>query len=235
MLFKMEEANGLIGGTLNEQTQLLWEWRTKLISLLTLPLSSSSTAGDADGEEFARSIETQGEAEAYLQAYADLLADRRAILTAERTLLALHDTREAHIRHTKAAQRANEADFLLEDDNVMDVQMEKLDEGEVQPQHQVLQKELKEQRTAILQLNDSGSSRAIRSVMVDLNNIITRIVKDDDPEKVIVKDAVAKLRSLINDQGMSLLIDSSRSKTLTCYIQHRQADGQASSWCGPLS
>lgn len=195
----MEEANELIHSTLNRQTELLWEWREKLVSLLTQPLSSSSSDGDADGEEFSRSLETQGEAEAYLQAYADLFADRRATLTSERTLLAAHDTRETHLRKTKAAQKATDTVLWAEDEDLMDVQMEKL-EGEVQPQHEVLQKELKEKRTALLQLNDAGAYRAVRSVMVDLNNVAARIVKEDDPERYIVKDAVAKLRALINEQ-----------------------------------
>lgn len=45
---------------------------------------------DADGQEYQRSLDNQGEAETYLQAYTALLADRREALTNERTLLAAH-------------------------------------------------------------------------------------------------------------------------------------------------
>ena len=221
----MEEANELIEGTLNRQTELLWEWRNKLVALLTQQLLSSE--GDADGDEFARSLDTQGEAEAYLQAYADLFADRRAVLLAERTLLAAHDTKETRLRKTKAAQKANDAVYWAEDrENAMDVEMERLEEGEVQPQHEVLQKDLKEKRTALLQLNDSNTTRAIRSVMVDLHNIAARIVKDDDPETVIVKEATAKLRALIAEQGrLSVYSRIKLPRSIILWI-YRQAHGQ---------
>lgn len=192
----MDEANEIIEDTLNKQSELLWEWRTKLVTLLTQPLSSSD--GDADGDEFSRSLETQGEAEAYLQAYADLLSDRRATLTAERTLLAAHDTKETHSRKTKAAQKATEAE--LWQDAGQEIELEKLENVELQPQHEVLQKELKETRASLLL--SAEPNRAVRSVMVDLNNVAARITKDDDPEKLIVRTAVVRLRVLINDQGM---------------------------------
>lgn len=82
----MEEANALIDEVLNEQTHLLWEWRTRLISLLTQSLSAESNgsnnadgneSNNADGNEYSRTLETQGEAETFLQAYSALLADRR--------------------------------------------------------------------------------------------------------------------------------------------------------------
>ncbi|KIK58782.1 hypothetical protein GYMLUDRAFT_170647, partial [Collybiopsis luxurians FD-317 M1] len=48
---------------------------------------------DADGQEYRRTLNNQGEAETFLQAYAALLADRREALTSERTVLAAHDAR----------------------------------------------------------------------------------------------------------------------------------------------
>ena len=54
---------------------MLWKWRNHLVALLTQPLTSPEEE-DADGQEYTRSLETQGEAEAYLQAYSALLADR---------------------------------------------------------------------------------------------------------------------------------------------------------------
>src|SRR5215471_602678 len=100
----MDEANEIIENVLNEQSALLWQWRMKIHALLTQKVAAGND--EADGEEYARTLETQGEAETYLQVYAALLADRREVLVAERTLLAAHDAREKKLRHTKAAMRA---------------------------------------------------------------------------------------------------------------------------------
>lgn len=75
-----------------KQTELLWEWRSKIHELLTQSLTSGGD-DDADGQEYQRTLDNQGEAEIYLQAYAALLADRREALTSERTLLAAHDAK----------------------------------------------------------------------------------------------------------------------------------------------
>ena len=167
----------------------------KLIALLTQPLGSKGD--DADGQEYSRSLETQGEAEAYLQAYAALLADRRETLTAERTLLAAHDVREVKARRTKAARKAEASEFA----NLNEVvQLEKLDDQEVLPEHEVIAKTLNDERKALLEDFDPG--RAIKSILVDLNHVAVNIAKKDDPEKIIAQEAVAKLRSLIAEQGM---------------------------------
>ncbi|CAL1697614.1 unnamed protein product [Somion occarium] len=186
----MEEANEKIDELLNEQSALLWRWRTRLIGLLTQSLTSGDD--DADGQEYSRSLETQGEAETYLQAYAALLADRREALTSERTLLAAHDVKEKKARLTKAAKKAAAA--ALEDEVLMQI-------GDIdpQPEHQVLQQQLNEERKHLLE--DFNSSRALRSVMVDLNNVAARIIKDEDPEKIIAKDAASRLRQLLLEQA----------------------------------
>ena len=186
--YQVKELHEMVNGLLNVQSALLWKWRDKLIELLTKPLSN---AEDADGEEYARSLDTQGEAEAYLQAYAALLADRRESLTAERTLLAAHEVRETNIRHTKAALRALEPTDVVE--------LEKLDDEEQKPEHEVLLKTLHEERRALLDSFDS--ERAVRSILVDLNNVVARVVKDTDPEKVIARDAVTNVRKLLADQS----------------------------------
>ncbi|KZT68625.1 hypothetical protein DAEQUDRAFT_671213 [Daedalea quercina L-15889] len=185
----IEEVHEIIDQVLNAQSALLWRWRGKLVALLTQPLTSQEDG--ADGQEYARNLETQGEAEAYLQAYAALMADRRETLTAERTLLAVHDVREAHVRHTKAAQRA------LEPEDV--VQLDQLDTEEQRPEHEVLLKTLHEDRKAILE--DFDSDRAVRSVLVDLNNVAARITKDTDPEKILAREAAKRLRGLLADQN----------------------------------
>ncbi|KAH9837867.1 SNF2 family N-terminal domain-containing protein [Rhodofomes roseus] len=185
----IEEVHEIIDELLNRQSALLWQWRTKLVALLTQPLTPQDDS--VDGQEYARSLETQGEAETYLQAYAALLADRRESLTAERTLLAIHDVRETHVRHTKAAQRALEPEDIVE--------LDQLDDQEQLPEHEVLLKTLSEERKAILE--DFDSDRAVRSVLVDLNNVVARISKDNDPEKILARDAATKLRALLADQN----------------------------------
>jgi E3 ubiquitin-protein ligase SHPRH len=45
-------------------------------------------------------------------------------------------------------------------------------------------------------------------VLVDLNAVAARIHRDKDPEKLLVKEAVADLRQLITDQGMMFLQES---------------------------
>ena len=70
-----------------------------------------------------------------------------------------------------------------------------------QPQNQVLHMELNDARKAILE--DFNSSRALRSVMVDLNNIAAGIARDQDMEKIIAKEGATQLRGLLNDQSTS--------------------------------
>lgn len=166
---------------LNEQSALLWQWRSKIVELLTRKLNSADE--QADGEEYTRTLDTQGEAEAYLQAYAALLADRRETIAAERTLLAAHEGKEKKIRKTKAAARAK---FRMQEN------LELPDDIEVQPQHEVLYGQLLEQRKE-LQL----SGRALKSVMVDLSAVAARIPKENDPEKIIAKNGAATVRTLI--------------------------------------
>ena len=88
----LREADELID-ILNQQTELLFTWRQRIFELLTEELVKK---GDekADGEEFARSLETQGVAETYLQAYSALIADRREVMLLEHSALVAHDARE---------------------------------------------------------------------------------------------------------------------------------------------
>ncbi|KAH0834113.1 hypothetical protein J3R83DRAFT_11401 [Lanmaoa asiatica] len=162
-----KKANEIIEDVLNEQSALLWQWRSKIVGLLTRKLNSAGE--QADGEEYARTLDTQGEAEAYMQAYATLLADRRETIAAERTLLAAHEGREKKTRNTKAAARAK---FRMQED-LEDV-------------------ELLEQRKEL-----HLTERALKSVMVDLTAVAARIPKENDPEKIIAKDGAASLRALI--------------------------------------
>jgi len=60
----LEVSNDILG-LLTEQGELLWNWRTQIFKLLSQKLSSDGEK--ADGEEYNRSLDTQKEAEAYLQ------------------------------------------------------------------------------------------------------------------------------------------------------------------------
>ncbi|KAI6002459.1 SNF2 family N-terminal domain-containing protein [Pisolithus orientalis] len=183
-----EEANMILQEQLNEQTTLIWQWRTKIITLLTQKLSN--TDDQADGEEYARALDTQGEAEVYMQAYAALLADRREALLAERTLLAAHESREKKERRTRAALDARIRD---EEDDALEIP----DDVEVQPQHEVLHKSLNDERTDLRLL---FAGRALKSILVDLSAVVASIPREEDPEKLIAKDGVRIMRGLISTQ-----------------------------------
>lgn len=141
----------MIEDVLNEQANLLWEWRKHIMVLLSRPLTQKED--EADGQEYQRTLDDQGEAETYLQVYAALLADRRVALINERTLLAALDVKEKHFRKTKAAFRAAH----VSSENELEIP-----EGlNIQPEHEVLHKELSNKRNGILA---KLGGRAIKSV-----------------------------------------------------------------------
>jgi len=152
----MEEVNAMIEEVFNEQAELLWKWRKHILELLTKPLVAHGSEA-ADGQEYQRTLDEQGEADTYLRAYAALLADRRQALTSERTLLAEHEVREKKYRKTKAAMKAA---AVREDED--EVEGEEFEErAELLPEQEVLLSELSIARKDIL-LRLKG--RAIKSV-----------------------------------------------------------------------
>jgi len=163
-----------------------------IYNLLTRSLTASNDEGEADGQEYSRTIDTQGEAETYLQAYALLLADRREVLTAERTALAVHDAKERKRRKTAAAAKATTVALDLLDPGLM------TEDIELQPQHEVLEKELVNARKALLM---KSGGRAVKSIVVELTAVVAKIAKDDDPEKILAKDGVSSLRRFMSAQG----------------------------------
>ncbi|KAK0216540.1 SNF2 family N-terminal domain-containing protein [Armillaria nabsnona] len=187
----VDQLHEIIEDVLNVQSVLLWEWRTHLHKLLTQKLSASEN--EADGEEYQRSLDDQGEAETYLQAYTALLADHREALVNERTLLAVHDAREKKYRQTRTAVKAT----VAEADNASGLPSD----IELQPEHEVLHQELTEQRKKLLRKLDS---RSVKSILVDLTAAMSRINRDSDPEKALLKEAIAEVRQLITDQGANL-------------------------------
>ena len=132
--------------------------------LLSRPLTKKED--EADGQEYQRTLDDQGEAETYLQVYAALLADRRVALINERTLLAALDVKEKHFRKTKAASRAAHASSKNELG---------IPEGlDIQPEHEVLHKELSNKRNDILA---KLGGRAIKSVSNNNSRISSGLKK----------------------------------------------------------
>ncbi|KAH9964865.1 SNF2 family N-terminal domain-containing protein [Russula dissimulans] len=190
--YLLEETDKLINRVVNEQSRLLWQWRMRIYSLLTRSLTASNDEGDADGQEYSRTLDTQGEAETYLQAYAMLLADRREVLTAERTVLAVHHAKERKHRKTAAAAKAAIVDLDLPDPGLM------AEDIGLQPQHEVLGKELMNARKALLM---RSGGRAVKSIVVELTAVVAKIAKDDDPEKILAREGVSSLRRFMSAQA----------------------------------
>ena len=191
----------MVSGLLNAQTNLLWQWRSRLVELLAKGVGPES-GEDADGKEYARSLETQGEAETFLDAYSVLLNDRREALFAEKSLLAAHDGGKFG-RPTAAAIRAagGDPDAEVEEEEVL---------REAWPEDQILRRDLMEQRKGLLV---PFQGRALKSIMVDLANLSANklIMVDlenlsaDDLEELqsAAADAASLLRDLISSQGGS--------------------------------
>ncbi|KAK7046025.1 hypothetical protein VNI00_007020 [Paramarasmius palmivorus] len=188
----VEEFHEIAENVLNEQTILLWEWRTEIHNLLTQKLSSGGEgegeAEGADGHEYERNLANQSKAEVFMQVYGALLADRREALINERTLLAAHDVRETKKRKTRAALNA-----AGHEDDAMEIN----DDVEVKPEDEVLHKQLSETRKELLA---ALGGRAVKSIMVELTGALTRVARDDDPERALLKRAVSDLRRLIQTQ-----------------------------------
>ncbi|KAF8870912.1 SNF2 family N-terminal domain-containing protein [Gymnopilus junonius] len=185
----MDEANSLIEHVFNEQSALLWKWRTHIMRLLMKPLNHEE-ADQAEGDEYQRSLDDQGEVETYMQAYAALLADRREALVNERTLLAAHDVREKQLRHTKAAMKAA---ATMSADGELDIP----EDIEILPEHEVLHKELSNQRKNILL---ALQGRAVKSILIDLNAVSVKILQDNHPEKAIVRRQLTNCVALFLDK-----------------------------------
>ncbi|KAL1692669.1 SNF2 family N-terminal domain-containing protein [Schizophyllum commune] len=203
----MREANSVVAKVLNAQTELLWTWRGRIKELLTKNFRAQD---DADGGEYQRSLDDQGEIETYLQAYVQLLADKREAMTNERTLLAAHDARERQFRQTKAAREAAAAaaenepeaprrryiDYV--DGPGSDIEeVDNTDVIDLQPEHEVLQKTLLEERKELVK--DMGE-RSIKSIMNDIQAKGAK-ARPKSLEKTACRDAVQALKSLIKDQN----------------------------------
>jgi len=188
----------MITDLLNAQTNLLWRWRGRLVEALTRAISSES-GEDADGKEYARSLETQGEAETSLHAYSVLLNDRREALFAEKSLLAAHDGRWRFKRATAAAMRTLGG---VTDDDVEVIN----NLYETRPEDQVLGRDLMGERLMLL---DRFQGRALKSIVVDLTNFASNHGKRLG---AVATEAASSLRDLISSQSMSSLFAANRQR-----------------------
>ncbi|KAG8931842.1 hypothetical protein FRC02_002077 [Tulasnella sp. 418] len=178
-----DEANDIVD-ILEEQRILLWEWRAHIFELLTQKITSEGE--EADGQEYQRALDTQVEVECYLKEYAALLADRKEVLNMERTALAAHDAQEKRLRHTKAAARAAAA---LHGNDVIP-ELLQVDEEEKSALANELTQKRKDCRAT------HPSNRALKSVMIDLN----KIVSNKEEEIAIAKAESLRLRRIIAEQ-----------------------------------
>ncbi|KIJ47249.1 hypothetical protein M422DRAFT_249098 [Sphaerobolus stellatus SS14] len=182
----LKQANNILD-LLSEQGELLWNWRARIFTLLTHKLSND---GDkADGEEYGKSLDTQGEVEAYLQAYAALLADRKEALIAERTALATHEAKEIAERHTMAAQKAqapNHIDYYDSED----------EDAPKPPQDDELEEQLANERKA---LRSRHETQPLKAMMVKLSEIGNRAGNRSE-ENYIAKEEGKRLREVITQQ-----------------------------------
>ncbi|WVR04446.1 hypothetical protein IAU60_001449 [Kwoniella sp. DSM 27419] len=111
----IEQVNNLLS-IMNDNAYLVFEWRAKIIALLASPVEAENPEPLAPGEGtdvenpeaeyYAEALKAQGEVEAYLIAFAAVIADRKEFMLENRSLLAAHDARQTKQRGTKAAINA---------------------------------------------------------------------------------------------------------------------------------
>lgn len=128
-------------------------------TLLTQPLNSNGDG--ADGEEYQRTLDNQGAAEAYLQEYQALLADRREAVHSERTVLAAHQAKEKKSRSARLL--VTKPAFLRDEEEL--------------PETQVLRREMQLERKGILLSLDG---HAIKTVTESLASILYKLTRTLD-------------------------------------------------------
>ncbi|PVF98205.1 hypothetical protein CPB86DRAFT_825898 [Serendipita vermifera] len=164
---------------LNEQTQILFEWKDHIVELLTAQLIEDAEAGDAK-TPYEKALEVQSECEAYLKAYQSLLADRREALIAERTILAVAEQRQDKTRTTQASKQA--AALEVVDTTTADSEKEILDG-------------LDQRRRNLLK---SLSGRAVRTIVNQLTGVIDST--EIEEERALAQMESLRLKRLITRQ-----------------------------------
>ncbi|WVQ84030.1 hypothetical protein IAT38_006175 [Cryptococcus sp. DSM 104549] len=188
----IEQANDLLE-ILNDNALLVFNWRTMIIDLLSSPIDAEpADAPEGQGQDvenpeaeyYAEALKAQGEAEAYMIAYAAAIADRREFMSETRSLLATHDARVTKQRSTKAALNA-----------MVDVEMADVPD-DVSEQAAMLMTERQAFRDARL---EKGCERPLKGLLMDLNAIIHGPHR---PEEIkIAQDMAKMLKGYINKQS----------------------------------
>ncbi|CAG1983420.1 unnamed protein product [Fusarium graminearum] len=80
-------------GELNDQANLIDEWREHIIGLLLKPLVDEEGDAETTGEEYGESAEIQDELMVYVQSLGAVIADRQDALTGQTNELVKHETR----------------------------------------------------------------------------------------------------------------------------------------------
>ncbi|KAK6529100.1 hypothetical protein TWF694_004317 [Orbilia ellipsospora] len=88
----------ILAEKLNEQAEVLDEWREKLIQLLQLPLIDQEERDDLEGDELQQSAEAQDEGFLYVALLRVVIADRAQALTGITSNLAVAEIRTAQMR-----------------------------------------------------------------------------------------------------------------------------------------
>ncbi|KAG8798985.1 hypothetical protein FRC16_006130 [Serendipita sp. 398] len=168
---------------LNEQTRILFEWKSHVIELITQPLITEAEPDD-EKTPYERALEIQQECEAFLMAYQALLADRREAMIAERTQLAALEDREVRVRKTAAASKAQK-----DKEDVVVISEEKM-----------ILNGLDKARHA---LRNSIQGRALKSTLVELVDIIDG-ENSSEEEIAIAKMESTRVKRLLQIQGKQM-------------------------------
>jgi hypothetical protein len=118
--------------------------------------------------QYKQNLDIQGQAEAYLQAYAALVSDRREALTAERTTLAIVNTKVTKARKTMAAQLASEG--IVNDKEAATID----NADDLDLNNDVLKYELDEKRKS---LSERFGGRAVKTFIGELNGVLGKFLQ----------------------------------------------------------
>lgn len=61
-----------------------------------------------------------------------------------------------------------------------------------------MRKQLEDKRRALL---SHFEGVAVKSIVVKLNGVVAKLLREDDPEKILAQECVTALRKLMADQG----------------------------------
>lgn len=185
------EANALLR-ILNDNASLVFNWRAKVIKLLQTPLEAEEDAVPAPGqgqdvenpeeEYYAEALKAQGDVEAYLTAYAAVIADRKEFLLEQRTALAEH---EGDLKKKRVTNRAKEAEL-----NAAPVELSDVDD--------LTLKLMLERQAFRDRRNEEDCTRPLKAILIDISNVVHSGARVEEVE--MAKETSSALRKYINQQ-----------------------------------